>query len=285
MRHVHIGNTVLENTAPLFFIAGPCVIEDDAMVFEVASELKRYAENYNITIIFKASYDKANRTSISSFRGYGIDKGIKILEKVKAETGLPVTTDVHHPDEIAKVKDAIDVVQIPAFLCRQTDLILAAALTGKTVNVKKGQFLSPWDMKNVVEKIESTGNKNIILTERGTMFGYNNLVVDMRAISVMKTFGYPVVFDATHSVQLPGGVGNASGGQREFIATLSRAAVAAGCDGIFMEVHPDPSKALSDSETQVPLKDAGALILELISLRNFMGGIRTGHMPSGVEGA
>lgn len=270
MRGIQVGNTVIEINSPLFFIAGPCVIEDEAMVLEVASELKRHAEEHRITIIFKASYDKANRTSISSFRGYGIDKGIRILEKVKAETGLPVTTDVHHPDEISRVKEVIDLVQIPAFLCRQTDLIISAASTGKALNVKKGQFLSPWDMKNVVEKIESAGNKNIILTERGTMFGYNNLVVDMRAVPVMKTFGYPVVFDATHSVQLPGGVGKASGGQREFIATLSRAAVAAGCDGIFMEVHPDPSKALSDKETQVPLKDARAMIQELVTLGNFV---------------
>lgn len=270
MRGIQVGNTIIETNSPLFFIAGPCVIEDEAMVLEVASELKRYAEDHNITIIFKASYDKANRTSISSFRGYGIDKGIRILEKVKAETGLPVTTDVHHPDEIPKVKDVIDLIQIPAFLCRQTDLIITAASTGNAVNVKKAQFLSPWDMKNVVEKIESTGNKNIILTERGTMFGYNNLVVDMRGVQVMKAFGCPVVFDATHSVQLPGGVGKASGGQREFIATLARAAVAAGCDGIFMEVHPDPSKALSDKETQVPLTNAGALIQELATLGNFL---------------
>lgn len=270
MRGIQVGNTIIETNSPLFFIAGPCVIEDEAMVLEVASELKKHAEEHRITIIFKASYDKANRTSILSFRGYGIDKGIRILEKVKAETGLLVTTDVHHPDEIPKVKDVIDLVQIPAFLCRQTDLIIAAAITGKALNVKKGQFLSPWDMKNVVEKIESTGNKNVILTERGTMFGYNNLIVDMRAVPVMKTFGYPVVFDATHSVQLPGGIGKASGGQREFIATLSRAAVAAGCDGIFMEIHPDPSKALSDKETQVPLKDAGALIQELATLGDFV---------------
>lgn len=261
---------IIGNNSPLFFIAGPCVIEDEVMVLEVASELKSLSREHNVTIIFKASYDKANRTSVSSFRGPGIEEGMRILEKVKAETGLSLLSDIHHPEETAKVKDILDIIQIPAFLCRQTDLIIKAASTGKAINVKKGQFLSPWDMKNVVEKIESTGNKDIILTERGTMFGYNNLVVDMRAIPVMKSFGYPVVFDATHSVQLPGGLGNASGGRREFIPTLSRAAVAAGCNGIFMEVHPDPSKALSDRETQMPLKEVGAFMQELVGLGNFL---------------
>lgn len=267
---VQIKNTIIENNSPLFFIAGPCVIEDDVMVLEIASELKRLSELHNIFMVFKASYDKANRTSISSFRGPGLKKGIRVLEKVKAETGLSLLSDIHTAEEASKVKDVLDVLQIPAFLCRQTDLIIAAASTGKAVNVKKGQFMSPWDMKNVVEKIESAGNGNIILTERGTMFGYNNIVVDMRSIPVMKTFGYPVVFDATHSVQLPGGTGNASGGQREFIDTLSRAAVAAGCNGIFMEVHPDPSKALSDGATQIPLEEVGVFIQELTALGHFV---------------
>jgi 2-dehydro-3-deoxyphosphooctonate aldolase (KDO 8-P synthase) len=267
---VQIKNTIIENNSPLFFIAGPCVIEDDVMVLEIASELKRLSELHNIFMVFKASYDKANRSSISSYRGTGLKKGIRVFEKVKAETGLPVLSDIHTAEEAAKVKDVLDVLQIPAFLCRQTDLIIAAGSTGKTVNVKKGQFMSPWDMKNVVEKIESTGNRNIILTERGTMLGYNNLVVDMRSIPVMKSFGYPVVFDATHSVQLPGGEGNASGGQREFITTLSKAAVAAGCNGVFMEVHPEPSKALSDGATQIPLKEVGAFIQELAELGNFV---------------
>ena len=265
-----IRDIVIGDNSPLFFIAGPCVIEDEFIVLEIASELERLSKDLNVTIIFKASYDKANRTSISSFRGPGIDKGLRILEKVRVETGLPLLSDIHQPEEIIKVKDILDVLQIPAFLCRQTDLLIAAASTGKAVNVKKGQFLSPWEMKNAVEKIESTGNKNIILTERGTMFGYNNLVVDMRSITVMKSFGYPVVFDATHSVQLPGGVGNASGGQREFIDTLSRSAVAAKCNGIFMEVHPDPARALSDKATQIPLKEVDALIQELTDLGNFM---------------
>lgn len=269
---VKVKELIMKNDSPLFFIAGPCVIEDEVMALDVASELKMVSKDLDVTIIFKASYDKANRTSISSYRGPGIDKGLKVLEKVKIETGLPLLADIHHPDEVMKVRDILDILQVPAFLCRQTDLIIKAASTGKAINVKKGQFLSPWDMKNVVEKIESTGNRNIILTERGTMFGYNSLIVDMKAIPIMKAFGYPVVFDATHSVQLPGGAGNASGGQREFIIPLARAAVAAGCDGIFMEVHPDPSKALSDRETQIPLKEVGALMLNLIELGDFVRG-------------
>lgn len=267
---INIKELFTTNQSPLFFIAGPCVIEDEGMVLETASELRKISEFHHVPVIFKASYDKANRTSVSSYRGPGIEEGLRILEKVKVKTGLPLLTDIHHPEEAARVKDIIDIIQIPAFLCRQTDILIAAGITGNAVNIKKGQFLSPWDMKNAVEKIESTGNKSIILTERGTMFGYNNLVVDMRAISVMKSFGYPVVFDATHSVQLPGGVGNASGGQSEFIVPLSRAAVAAGCRGIFMEVHPDPSKALSDKATQFPLKDAGKFMLDLTGLGNFI---------------
>ncbi len=267
---LRIKNTIINDGSPLFFIAGPCVIEDEVMVLEVASELKRISEDYDVFVIFKASYDKANRTSVTSYRGPGLEKGLKVLEKVKVETGLPILSDIHTPEETNKVKELLDVLQIPAFLCRQTDLLLSAALTQKAVNVKKGQFLSPWDMKNAVEKIESAGNKNIILTERGTMFGYNNLIVDMRSIPVMKAFGYPVVFDATHSVQLPGGAGNASGGQREYINTLSKAAVAAGCNGVFMEVHPDPGKALSDGATQLALNDVGAFIKELRRLGNFL---------------
>ena len=267
---VLVDTVTIENDGPLFFIAGPCVLEDEIMALEVASELKRLSIDNNIIVIFKSSYDKANRTSINSFRGPGIDKGIMILEKIKAETGLPLLTDVHHHDEVLKIKDIADIIQIPAFLCRQTDLLIAAGSTGKAINVKKGQFLSPWDMKNVVEKIESTLNNNILLTERGTMFGYNNLVVDMRSIQIMKSFGYPVVFDATHSVQLPGGVGYASGGQREFVSTLARAAVASGSNGIFMEIHPDPSKALSDKDTQIPLVEVGSLIKELTALSNYV---------------
>lgn len=272
--NLQISDTIINDNSPLFFIAGPCVIEDDVMVLEVASELKRLSEELNVLMIFKASYDKANRTSVNSYRGPGIDKGLKILDKVKVGTGLPILSDIHTTEEINKSKEILDILQIPAFLCRQTDLILSAALTKKSVNVKKGQFLSPWDMKNIVEKIESTGNDKIMLTERGTTFGYNNLVVDMRSIPVMKSFGYPVVFDATHSVQLPGGAGTASGGQREYINTLSMAAVAAGCSGVFMEVHPDPARALSDGATQLALKEVGAFMKELSRLGNFL---REGH--------
>ena len=267
---IQIGKFSITDSSPLFFIAGPCVIEDDVMAMEVASELLSISRDYNIFIIFKASYDKANRTSVNSYRGPGIERGIEVLARIKAETGLPVLSDIHTPEEVNKVKEVLDVLQIPAFLCRQTDLLLSAAMSQKAVNIKKGQFLSPWDMKNAVEKIKHAGNNNIMVTERGTMLGYNNLVVDMRSIPVMKSFGYPVVFDATHSVQLPGGTGTASGGQREYIRTLSMAAVAAGCDGVFMEVHPDPGKALSDGATQVPLKEVRSLIKDLSSLANFV---------------
>lgn len=257
----------LRDSDSLFFIAGPCVIEDEKVVMEVGEELKRICQEYQIPLIFKASYDKANRTSIDSYRGPGLMKGLQILDKVKAQTGLPVLSDIHHPEEAPKVKDILDIIQIPAFLCRQTDLVIAAARTGRGVNIKKGQFMSPHEMAHVVQKVASTGNKNIFLTERGTLFGYNNLVVDMRAIPIMKSFGYPVIYDATHSVQLPGGAGNSSGGQREFILPLAKAAVAAGCDGIFMEVHPEPSKALSDRYTQIPLKDIRKIVRELINLK------------------
>lgn len=269
---IQIGKFSITDSSPLFFIAGPCVIEDDVMALEVASELLSISRDYNIFIIFKASYDKANRTSVNSYRGPGIERGIEVLARIKAETGLPVLSDIHTPEEVNKVKEVLDVLQIPAFLCRQTDLLLSAAMSQKAVNIKKGQFLSPWDMKNAVEKIKHAGNNNIMVTERGTMLGYNNLVVDMRSIPVMKSFGYPVVFDATHSVQLPGGTGTASGGQREYIRTLSMAAVAAGCDGVFMEVHPDPDKALSDGATQVPLKEVRTLIKDLSRLGDFVRG-------------
>ena len=267
---IQIGKFAITDSSPLFFIAGPCVIEDNVMALEVASELLSISRDYNIFIIFKASYDKANRTSVNSYRGPGIKRGIEVLARIKAETGLPVLSDIHTPEEVNKVKEVLDVLQIPAFLCRQTDLLLSAAMSQKAVNIKKGQFLSPWDMKNAVEKIKHAGNNNIMVTERGTMLGYNNLVVDMRSIPVMKSFGYPVVFDATHSVQLPGGTGTASGGQREYIRTLSMAAVAAGCDGVFMEVHPDPGKALSDGATQVPLKEVRSIIKDLSRLGDFV---------------
>ena len=249
-----------------FLIAGPCVIESEQLVLETAHRIAEIARALNIPYIFKSSYDKANRTSISSFRGLGIKEGLAILRKVKAQVGVPVLTDVHSVEEAAQAGEAVDVLQIPAFLCRQTDLLVAAARTGRVVNVKKGQFLSPGDMANVVAKLEESGTRKILLTERGSSFGYNNLVVDMRALPIMRQFGYPVVFDATHSVQLPGGSGTKSSGQREFVAPLACAAAAAGCDGFFMEVHPDPDHAPSDGPNMVPLHDLKKLLERLMRI-------------------
>lgn len=240
---------------PFFIIAGPCVIENEEITLRVADFLSGIREKLKINIIFKSSYDKANRTSINSFRGPGIERGLEILERVKREFTLPILSDVHRISEVASASKVLDIIQIPAFLCRQTDLILSAARTGLPLNIKKGQFLSPWDMKQVVEKAVSTGNNKIILTERGTSFGYNNLVFDVRSIPVMKSYGYPVVFDATHSVQLPGGRGISSGGQREMAIYLARAAVSVGVDGVFMEIHPDPESALCDGPNSIPLED------------------------------
>lgn len=233
-------------------ISGPCVIESESHALRCAEFLHTLFARKKIHFIFKASYDKANRSSVHAFRGPGIEEGLKILEKVKETFSIPVFTDVHSPEEAREAADVCEVLQIPAFLCRQTDLLLAAGQTGKVINVKKGQFMAPWDMKHVVEKILSTGNEKILLTDRGTSFGYNNLVSDMRAIPIMKQFGYPVFYDATHSVQLPGGLGDASGGEREFIAPLSRAAIAAGCNGIYAESHPDPASAKSDAASVLP---------------------------------
>jgi 2-dehydro-3-deoxyphosphooctonate aldolase (KDO 8-P synthase) len=236
-------------------IAGPCVIEDEGLTLEIAHTLKGYAAELSLPLIFKASYDKANRTSLASFRGPGLKAGLAILARVQKETGLPVLADVHQVAEVAPAAEVLDVLQIPAFLCRQTDLVVAAAATGKPINIKKGQFLAPWDMAQVVEKARSTGNSRIFLTERGTSLGYNNLVVDFRSLAILRGLGCPVVLDATHSVQLPGGQGTCSGGQREFVPLLARAGVAAGVDGIFLEVHPDPARALCDGPNSLPLQD------------------------------
>ena len=236
------------------------------MALEVAGELSAIAQRLGLTLIFKSSYDKANRSAATSFRGPGMDMGLTWLAEVKQATGLPVVTDIHHPEQAAPVAEVADVLQIPAFLCRQTDLLFAAAETGRIVNVKKGQFLAPWDMKNVAEKLRSTGNPRFWLTERGSCFGYNNLVVDMRGLAIMKGFGAPVVFDATHSVQLPGGQGGSSGGQREFVAPLASAAVAAGASGVFLEVHPDPDRALCDGPNSIPLVKVEALLKRLQAL-------------------
>jgi len=248
---------------PLVLIAGPCVIESEEATLRHAERLLTICNGLSMPLIFKASYDKANRTSIGGFRGPGMKEGLRILAKVKESLGLPVLSDVHSIEQITPAAEVLDVLQIPAFLCRQTDLLIAAAKSGRVINVKKGQFLAPWDMKNVAGKLAASGNDNIILTERGASFGYNNLVVDMRSFPVMRATGYPVVFDATHSVQLPGGQGDSSGGQREFVEYLSRAAVAAGIDGIFMEVHEDPDKALCDGPNSIPLSELAVLLKKL----------------------
>jgi 2-dehydro-3-deoxyphosphooctonate aldolase (KDO 8-P synthase) len=238
---------------PLFLIAGPCVVESEQLVLDVAGRMKEITAALGIPYIFKASYDKANRSSKSSYRGPGIEQGLRILGEVKRQLGLPVLTDVHEDTPMAEVAAVVDVLQTPAFLCRQTNFILSVASQGRPVNIKKGQFLSPWEMRNVIDKARSTGNQQVMACERGFSFGYNNLVSDMRSLAIMRETGAPVVFDATHSVQLPGGQGTASGGQREFVPVLSRAAVAAGIAGIFMETHPDPARALSDGPNAWPL--------------------------------
>ena len=251
---------------PLFLIAGPCVIESESHARKMAEAIAKIAADAGIPYIFKASYDKANRSSSKSFRGPGAQEGLRILGKIKSDLKLPVLTDIHEREQAAPASEVVDILQIPAFLSRQTDLLEAAAKTNRIVNVKKAQFLSPWDMKNVVEKIAATGNDKIILTERGATFGYQNLVVDVRSFPIMKKFGYPVVFDATHSVQLPGGQGNASGGQPEFIEPLARAAVAAGVDGIFLETHDNPAEALSDGPNALPLSQLPQLLARLKEL-------------------
>jgi 2-dehydro-3-deoxyphosphooctonate aldolase (KDO 8-P synthase) len=262
-REIALGALRLGAGNPLFLIAGPCVIESEAHACAMAEKIARVAHDCGVPYIFKASYDKANRSSLKSFRGPGFAEGLRILKKVKKDFGVPVLTDIHESAQAAPVAEVCDILQIPAFLSRQTDLLVAAAKTGRIVNVKKGQFLSPWDMGNVVEKIVGAGSEQIILTERGASFGYNNLVVDMRAFPVMQKLGYPVVYDVTHSVQLPGGRGHASGGQPEFIETLARAGVAAGVDGIFLETHDNPSAALSDGPNALPLTQLPSLLKEL----------------------
>ena len=264
---VKAGNISIGQDFELVLISGPCVIENYEMTFKIASFLKELTGQLNIPFIFKASYDKANRTSIHSFRGPGLTEGLKILQQIKSELNLVIISDVHRIAEIDEAARVLDIIQIPAFLCRQTDLILEVAKTGKPLNIKKGQFLAPWDMINVVEKVISAGNRQILITERGTMFGYNNLVVDFRGIKIMRDSGWPVIFDATHSIQLPGGAGKSSGGQREFASTLANAAVAAGANGVFMEVHPDPDNALSDGPNSLKLNDLYELLSRLKAIR------------------
>lgn len=249
-------------------IAGPCVIESEDMILETAKEIKNITDELGIEYYFKSSFDKANRTSIYSYRGPGLEKGLSILQKVKDTYGVKIATDIHEPYQAEPVSKVADIIQIPAFLCRQTDLLVAAAKTGKLINVKKAQFLAPWDMKNVVNKLEESGNKNIMLCERGTTFGYNTLVVDMTGILEMKKLGYPVVFDATHSVQKPGGQGNTTGGNREYVEYLAKAAIAVGVDALFMEVHPDPDNAKSDGPNMVPLSELKSILEKLIKVYN-----------------
>jgi len=267
---IQIGAINVDVDGPFFVIAGPCVIESEEKTLEVARFLKGVREDLDVPVIFKSSYDKANRTALGSYRGPGMDEGLRILQKLKDETGLPVLSDVHQEGEIEKAAAVLDVIQIPAFLCRQTDLVVAAAKTGLPVNLKKGQFLSPWEVGPALEKMTGTGNRNLLITERGSSFGYNNLVVDMRSIAIMKTFGFPVVFDATHSVQLPGGQGSCSGGQREYVANLARAAVAAGADGVFMEIHADPEHALCDGPNMLPLAHVRPLVSVLKAIHNLI---------------
>lgn len=259
-KSVTIGNIEIGGGRPLAIIAGPCVIESRESALKHASLLKEAADRVGVPYIFKSSYDKANRSSADSYRGPGLIKGLEVLAEIKKKTGVPLLTDVHEREQVSSVREVADVLQIPAFLCRQTDFVLAVARSGRVVNVKKGQFLAPWDMGNVVDKIVSTGNDQVLLTERGVSFGYNNLISDMRSLVVMRGLGYPVVFDATHSLQLPGGLGRASGGERKYIAPLARAGVAAGVDALFMEVHEDPDHALSDGPNSLPLKEFEGLI-------------------------
>jgi 2-dehydro-3-deoxyphosphooctonate aldolase (KDO 8-P synthase) len=259
-RKIAVGALQIGGGLPLAVIAGPCVIESKDSALRHGAALKAASDRVGVPYIFKSSYDKANRSSLHSFRGPGLESGLEILAAVKEKVGVPVLTDVHEIDQVDRVKAVADILQIPAFLCRQTDFVLAVARSGKVVNLKKGQFLAPWDMRNVVEKIRSVGNEQILLTERGASFGYNNLVSDMRSLVVMREFGYPVVFDATHSLQLPGGLGNASGGERKYIPALARAGVAAGIDALFMEVHEDPEHALSDGPNSLMLKDFEGLL-------------------------
>lgn len=263
MHDVLIKNYIVGENHPLTVMCGPCVIETEEFTLRAAEELKKIFSHFPFQFIFKASYDKANRSSIHSFRGPGMEKGLHILSKIQKELDLPVTSDIHTPEEAAIAGKICDLIQIPAFLCRQTDLIVAAGKSQAAVNVKKGQFLSPWEMKNVVEKLTECGQKNILLTDRGTSFGYNNLVSDMRSIPIMQTFGYPVCFDASHSVQLPGGLGTSSGGQREFIPTLAKAAIAAGANALFIEAHPNPAQAKSDASTVMPFDALKTLLSQI----------------------
>jgi len=273
MKIIHAGKLTLSgNQKPFFIIAGPCVIENEKMTLQTAGALAEICADLGLPLIFKASYDKANRTARDSFRGPGLRRGLAVLSRVKREFGLPILTDVHEIAHCRPAAEVADVLQIPAFLCRQTDLIQAAARTDRCINVKKGQFLAPWDMRNVIDKITAVGGRNILLTERGSSFGYNNLVADMRSVAILRAFGWPVVFDATHSVQMPGGGqgGRVTGGDRRLAPVLARAAVAAGCDGVFFEAHPNPQRALSDAANQLPLREVKRLLQTLRDIHDIV---------------
>ena len=267
---VKCSNFEIANDKPFTLIAGPCQLEDEDHAIKISSELKKITSELGINLIYKTSFDKANRTSLKGKRGMGLEKSLPIFDKIRNEIGLPILTDVHTAEQCAVVANHVDVLQIPAFLCRQTDLLIAAAKTGKIINVKKGQFLAPWDMGNVIKKLEASGNKNILITERGASFGYNTLVSDMRALPIMSKFGFPIVFDATHSVQQPGGMGEKSGGQREFVPYLARAAIAVGVGAIFMETHEDPDNAPSDGPNMVPLNEVKSLLKKLTEIDNLI---------------
>ena len=267
---VNCGNIEISNDNKICIIAGPCQLETEQHAMDMAGKIKEITKKFNLGFIYKTSFDKANRTSLKGKRGMGLEKSLPIFDKIRNEVGLPVLTDVHTAEQCSLVSNHIDVLQIPAFLCRQTDLLIAAAKTGKIINVKKGQFLAPWDMANVIKKIEDSGNKNILITERGASFGYNTLVSDMRALPIMSKFGFPIVFDATHSVQQPGGMGEKSGGQREFVPYLARAAIAVGVGAIFMETHEDPDNAPSDGPNMVPLNEIKDLLKKLTEIDNLI---------------
>ncbi len=264
MRPVNVGSVSFGGSKQLVLIAGPCAIEDENLTLRIAEGLKELTQTLGCELIFKASYDKANRTSVTSFRGLGVERGLRILERISNEFELPIISDIHDVSQVAAAADVLDILQIPAFLSRQTDLLVAAGQTGKPINLKKGQFLAPWDIEHGVNKIVSTGNEKILLTERGVSFGYNNLVVDMRSLVIMREMGYPVIFDATHSVQLPGGAGGSSSGQREYVGSLSRAAAATGIDGLFWEVHEDPDRALCDGANSLPLAQVKELLKQIL---------------------
>ncbi len=266
VKTIKLGNIKFGSNSPFVLIAGPCVIESRAGALAIAQRLQKITKRLKVPFVFKASFDKANRTSIKSFRGPGLWEGLKVLVEIRDKLGVPVLSDVHDADQIVAAAEVLDIIQIPAFLCRQTDLIVAAAKTGKIINIKKGQFLAPWDVGGIIKKMEEAGNRNLLLTERGVSFGYNNLVSDFRSLAIMRASGYPVIFDATHSVQQPGGLGHASGGESKYIPLLARCAVAAGVDGIFLETHPNPSKALSDGPNMLPLDKLEGLLKDLVAI-------------------